>query len=93
MTFTYDYYNTQGEYQGLTTLHIPMDGRHASTIIPPPPFSLQCAKGGLTRPIPLRAANTFLHLLPPTRLLLIPSLQGAHTLDSTLVRWLNVEQS
>ncbi|KAK1890992.1 pyrophosphoryl-undecaprenol N-acetylglucosamine transferase, partial [Dissostichus eleginoides] len=47
--------------------------------------SLQYAKGGLTRPIPLRAANTFLHLLPPSRRLLIRSLQGAHTLDSTLV--------
>lgn len=85
-------YNTQGTYQGLTTVHTPMDVRHAAaTIHLPPP--VQCAKGGLTRPIPLSAANTFLHLLPPTRLLLIRSLQGAHILDSTLVRWLNVEQS
>lgn len=77
-------HNTQGAYQGLTIMHTPMDIRHTAQ---------QCAKLGLKRPILLRAANTFLHLLPPTRLLLIRSLQGEQTLDSTLVRWLNVEQS
>lgn len=71
-------YNTQGACHELTTMHTPMDVRRAVTVIPFPLLP-QCAKGGPTRPIPLRAANTFLHLLPPTPLLLICSLQGAHT--------------
>lgn len=43
------------------------------------PFPQHCANSGLTRPIPLQAANTFLHLLPHSRPLLIRFLQGART--------------
>lgn len=35
-------YNTQGAYQRLTTMHTPMNVRHAATRIqpPPPPYSV-----------------------------------------------------
>ncbi|KAI4829897.1 hypothetical protein KUCAC02_001557, partial [Chaenocephalus aceratus] len=46
---------------------------------------LTVCQGWADKTIPLRAANTFLHLLSPSRRLLIRSLQGAHTPDSTLV--------